>query len=75
MKVALIGRTKFLLNTGEYLIKNGIKVELIITSKNSKHDTIGIKEFKKFAKKSGAKFYNTENINSEKINLILKKIN
>jgi methionyl-tRNA formyltransferase len=75
LKVALIGRTKFLLNTGEYLIKNGIKVELIITSKNSKHDTIGIKEFKKFAKKSGAKFYNTENINSEKINLILKKSN
>ena len=38
MKVALIGRTKFLLNTGEYLLKNGIKIELVITSKNSEHD-------------------------------------
>jgi len=73
MKVALIGRTKFLLNTAEYLIKNGIKIELIITSKGSEHDSLKIKDFKKFAIKSGAKFFNTENINSEKIKSILKK--
>jgi len=73
MKVALIGRTKFLLNTGEYLLKNGIKIELVITSKNSEHDNVKIKDFKKFANSSGAKFYHIENINSEKIKLILKK--
>ena len=73
MKVALIGRTKFLLDTGEYLLKNKIKIELIITSKNSEHDNVKIKDFEKFASKAGAKLYNTKNINDEKIKLILKK--
>jgi len=75
MKIALIGRTKFLLNTGKFLLKKGIKIELIITSKNAEHDDIKSKDFQDFAKISNSKFLNIKNINSEKIIKILTKMN
>ena len=74
MKIALIGRTKFLLNTGKYLLKKGVKIELIITSKNAEHDNIKSKDFQKFAKISDAKFLYVENINSDEIKTILEKM-
>jgi len=67
MKIALIGRTKFLLNTGKFLLKKGVKIELVITSKNAEHDKIKSKDFQNFAKISNAEFLNIKNINSEKI--------
>lgn len=73
MRIALIGRTKFLLNSGELFHKKGIKIEVVITSKNSEHDVITSKDFQKFAKKSNAKFFDVKNINSENIKQILKK--
>ena len=73
MKIALIGRTKFLLNSGEYLLKKGLNIELIITSKNADHDIITSKDFQRFAKKVNAKFFEIQNINSEEIKQILRK--
>lgn len=74
MRIALIGRTKFLLNTGTYLLKKGIKIELIITSKSAEHDKIKSDDFQNLAKICKAEFFDVQNINSELIQKKLKKM-
>jgi len=71
VRIVLIGRTKFLLNTGELFLKNGIDVGLIITSKNAEHDVVTKNDFEKLAKRFNAEFVYDANINSEKIKKIL----
>ena len=71
VRIVLIGRTKFLLNTGELFLKNGIDVGLIITSKNAEHDVVTKNDFGKLAKRFNAEFVYDANINSEKIKKIL----
>ena len=74
MKIALIGRTAFLLETGNYLLKKGVDIDLVITSKNADHDKITELDFQKFAEKANATFLKIQNINSEKILKMLKKM-
>lgn len=73
MKIALIGRTAFLLETGNYLLKKDVDIDLVITSKSADHDKITESDFQKFAEKANAKFLKIQNINSETISSILKK--
>ena len=74
MKIALIGRTKFLLDTGKYLLNEGLDIELVITSKSADHDQISELDFQNFAKSANAVFIKTQNINSKKMSSIFKKM-
>ena len=64
MRVALIGRTEAMLNTGELLIERGYNVPLVITSKEAPEYHVTSKDFENFAKKIGAKYINTAKINT-----------
>ena len=75
MSIGLIGRTKFLLNTAQYLLDKGLKLDVIITSKNASHDKIGINDFKIFAAKNKIKFYTFENINNPSAKKIIEDNN
>lgn len=62
MKVAIIGRTEILYETVELLLKNGHKISLLITSKETPEYTKKLKDFEKLAQHIGAKFININNI-------------
>lgn len=73
MNICVIGRSEILLETINELIKNKFKIDLIITSKKSDHEKIGTSDFKKIAKKINSDFIESNNINSSKIQNLLKR--
>jgi len=73
LKVCGIGRTKTLLNSISFLHKNEFDVKLIITSKQSDHDPVTPKDFKKLASKIGANLIETNNINDLELKNQIKK--
>ena len=56
MKIALIGRTKWLLDSGKKIISEGGKIELIVTSKAEEFYNCNEEEFREFAKLNDIKF-------------------
>ena len=72
MKLCIIGRSEILLETIKKLHEHNHKIKLIISSKKSEHEKIDLIDFKKFAKKINSDFIETNNINSIKIQKILK---
>lgn len=67
MRVAIIGRTVAMLNTGKLLIERGIEVPLVITSKEAPEYNVTVKDFENLAAGIGAKFICTSKINSLEI--------
>ena len=74
MRIAIIGRTSILLETAKLLHKNGHKIPLIITSKNSQSDNAKTRDFKKLSKLLNSKFYVIKNANDKNITSILKNL-
>ena len=73
MKIVLIGRTKWLLDTGKKIISEGGKIELIITSKAEKFYNCDEEEFRQFAKLNDIKFCYLNHNNQEQLLDILEK--
>jgi UDP-4-amino-4-deoxy-L-arabinose formyltransferase/UDP-glucuronic acid dehydrogenase (UDP-4-keto-hexauronic acid decarboxylating) len=70
-RVAIIGRTSAMLNTGRLLISQGHEVPLVITAKEAPEYTVGSNDFKEFAQEIGATFIHTAKINTpENLELI-----
>ncbi len=67
MRIAIIGRTEWLLNTAELLLEEGYEIPLVITAKEAPEYKVTREDFKKFAEKAQAKFYSGANILDEKI--------
>lgn len=57
MKIALLGRTEFLLETGKRLEQRGIEIPLVVTAPSESHYRASEEDFAKFAKEIGAKFW------------------
>lgn len=64
MKIAIIGRTKMLLDTAIKIAECGHEIPLIITSKESSFYEASAGDFESFANKVGAKFLNTSKANN-----------
>ena len=73
MKIALMGRTKWLLESGKKIISEGGKIELIVTSKAEKFYNCDEEEFRKFAKLNDIKFYLINSNNQDYLFEILSK--
>ena len=73
MQIAIIGRTKTLLNIAEYLHKSGIKIPIIITTEPADYDQESKDTFKIFAEKIKSKFFNTSKLNNKEIKDIITK--
>ncbi len=73
MKIALMGRTKWLLDTGKKIISEGDKIELIITSKAENFYNCNEEEFREFAKLNDIKFCLFNNNNQDQLLDILEK--
>ena len=71
MKIVLIGRTKWLLDTGKKIISEGNKIELIVTSKAEDFYNCHEDEFKKFAKLNNIKFFLINNNNQINLSRVL----
>jgi methionyl-tRNA formyltransferase len=74
MKVVAIGRTEILHDSILEIMKSGNELALIITCNESSHYLKGAQDFEMLAKKIGAVFICTENINTEQIISALRKI-
>jgi methionyl-tRNA formyltransferase len=73
--IAIIGRTNTLYQTTKILKENNFKIKIIITSTPADYDKITANDFKKLAKKMGADYIFTKNINENKIQDKIKKAN
>ncbi|KYG81134.1 methionyl-tRNA formyltransferase [Roseivirga echinicomitans] len=67
MKVALIGRTKVLLDTGKLLQSKGFEIAYIITSKEAPEYEVGSDDFKAFADELNCPFLHDPAISKDKI--------
>ena len=56
MKVALIGRTRELINTGNELIRRGHEIVVVATAKTEAYYNIEVQEFKDYAHRLGAHY-------------------
>jgi methionyl-tRNA formyltransferase len=74
MKVAIIGRTKAMLRTGELLISKGFQIPLVVTCKEAPEYDITAKDFEIFANRIGAKYINTAKINTPGVKQEIKSI-
>lgn len=63
MRIAVIGRTRALLESAKLLHSNGFSVPLVVTSKAAEHYRCSEEEFGRFAETVGAKFLCTPAIN------------
>ena len=63
-RVAIIGRTSAMLNTGRMLIEHGHEVPLVITAKEAPEYSVCSADFKAFANEVGAIFVHTAKINT-----------
>ena len=54
MKIAILGRSSHLLNTGRLLHKQGHSIKLVGTADEEKYYTAGVSDFKAFAEEVGA---------------------
>lgn len=73
MKIALIGRTRWLLDTGKKIISEGGKIKLIITSKAEKFYNCNEEEFREFANLNNIKFFLLNNNNQDHLLDIFEK--
>lgn len=62
MKVALLGRTKWLLETAKLLINSGFNIALIATAKEAEFYDYTRENFEELAKSINCSFYSTANI-------------
>lgn len=67
MKIALIGRTKVLLDTGKLLQSKGFEIAFIITSKEAPEYEVGSDDFKTFANELDCPFLHDPAITREKV--------
>lgn len=67
MKIAIIGRTKVLLDTAKLLQSNGFEIAYIITSKEANEYKVDSNDFKIFAEDIGCPFLHDPSISKEKI--------
>lgn len=72
MRVAIIGRTKAMMDTANLLISLGYDIPLVITCKEAPEYQVVSQDFENFANSIGALFFNTAKINN---NEIINKIN
>jgi|LWDU01.1.fsa_nt_gi UDP-4-amino-4-deoxy-L-arabinose formyltransferase/UDP-glucuronic acid dehydrogenase (UDP-4-keto-hexauronic acid decarboxylating) len=72
MKVAIVGRTEILFKSIEFLLENGYEIPLIITSKEAPEYTKISKDFESLAKKIGAKYLSTFQLNSVESSAFIK---
>ena len=62
MRIAIIGRTGVLLETAEFLLKQGHSIPLVITAKEAPEYRKSVQDFRAFAGEIGAKFIRTPHI-------------
>lgn len=63
MRIAVIGRTKMLLDAAEILAKEHA-IPLVWTAKDAKYHKASVNEYADFARKNNAEFYSTAKINT-----------
>ena len=73
MKVALIGRTQWLYETGRYLHANGIEIPLVITASPAPEYSRKISDFERFAREIGAGFYVAKHLYNKALVLKLEQ--
>lgn len=73
MRVAILGRTRLLLETARLLAGAGHKIALIGTCKAAEHDDIGPQDFEALSRVYGAGYFCDERINSQEILPLLGK--
>jgi methionyl-tRNA formyltransferase len=73
LKIALIGRSSLLLNTGKLLHKFGHPIKFICTTTAEDYYDTKVEDFASFANEIGTVFFEEKNINSEKIVKQLKE--
>ena len=73
MKIALLGRTKWLLDTGKKIISEGGKIELIVTSNAEKFYGCHEDEIRQFAELNNIKFCLLNNNNQDHLLDILEE--
>ena len=64
MKIALLGRTRELLNAGRMLIEHGHEITLVATARGENYYEVGPKEFEEFARNVGANYLYGSKINN-----------
>jgi methionyl-tRNA formyltransferase len=67
MKVAMIGRTKMLLDTADLLVQTGHRIALVVTCRASGRHTAKEADFERLAAAVGADFLQTQELNSESV--------
>ena len=65
MKIAILGRSSLLLNTGRLLHKQGHSIKLVGTADEEQYYTAGVRDFEAFAEEVGAIFFRDHKLNSE----------
>lgn len=70
-RVAIIGRTKAMLETGQRLVEKGYEVPLVITSKEAPEYNITAADFEAFARSIGAVFVNSPTLEKTQIRLMM----
>ena len=65
MKVALIGRSQFLLDTAKTILKNGHEIKFLYTCKSEKYYKVNEFHFKKFCSKNKIPFFCDVEINKK----------
>lgn len=74
MKIAIIGRTRFLLDIAKDLSQKGYEIPIVITAKEAPEYDVTREDFKDFAKSINAKFISSAKINSDEIKSLFKKV-
>lgn len=64
-RVALIGRTHLIIETGKLLQSKGFEISLIITAKESPEYLAGVDEIENYSKRCNSVYINTVKINNE----------
>ncbi|MBI2968180.1 MAG: formyl transferase [Bacteroidetes bacterium] len=72
-KVAVIGRSEWLFNTMNNLVRNGYEIPLVITAKEAPEYKYSSKDFESFARKNGAHFMHNPAIKKSDIQKILRQ--
>lgn len=74
MRIAIIGRTKFLLDIAKELFKKGYDIPLVITAKEAPEYDVKREDFKNFASSVKAEFISTAKITSEEVKALFEKV-
>lgn len=74
MRIAIIGRTRFLLDIAKELSLKGYVIPLIITAKEAPEYDVTREDFRDFAMSINAEFISSAKINSEEVKSLFKKV-